>query len=251
MAPPRGDPLEHNGEVAENTPNRSIVKGGPRDLSTTSYAILGLLAIRSWSAYELAGQMKRGLSLHWPRAESGVYDEPKNLVRHGLATSVVHTTGRRRRTVYAITPRGRRALRRWLAQPSAPPRFESEALVRTLFAEGGTKRDLLATLRQMQLQTRELRDRLVGQGVDYLETGGPFPRRLHLIALTGRFLIGMETWFEQWAAEAERLVEGWADVAPIRDRAAAVRAFRSACGEELVAQIEAWGASARASAGGG
>jgi hypothetical protein len=41
-----------------------------RELTTTSYAILGLLAIRPWSTYELARQMQRDLRFVWPRAES-------------------------------------------------------------------------------------------------------------------------------------------------------------------------------------
>ena len=35
--------------------------GKETTLTTTSYAILGLLALRSWTAYELAKQMKRTL----------------------------------------------------------------------------------------------------------------------------------------------------------------------------------------------
>jgi PadR family transcriptional regulator, regulatory protein AphA len=234
--------------VPENTPNRRIVKSErprePRDLTTTSFVILGLLSVRSWSAYELTTQMRRGLSLYWPRAESGVYDEPKNLIRHGLASARAEATGRRPRTVYAITAKGRRALRRWLAQPSAPPRFECEALVRTVFADSGTKDDLLATLRQMQEQTRDPRGQILSQGVDYLATGGPFPHRLHVIALVGRFLLGMQEWCAEWARQVEEVVEAWPDVAPIPDLDTAIRTFRASVGEDLLRQIAEWEPSA-------
>ncbi len=49
-------------------------------MTTTSYAILGLLAIRPWTTYELTQQMQRSLSRFWPRAESKLYEEPKKLV---------------------------------------------------------------------------------------------------------------------------------------------------------------------------
>jgi len=39
------------------------------DLNTTSYVILGLLASRDWSAYEIAAQVGRGVAEVWPRAE--------------------------------------------------------------------------------------------------------------------------------------------------------------------------------------
>ena len=56
-------------------------------MSTTTYAVLGLLCIRPWSAYELTQQMSRSLRFIWPRAESGIYREPQKLVRLGYATS--------------------------------------------------------------------------------------------------------------------------------------------------------------------
>src|SRR5689334_6919014 len=108
-----------------------------RELTTTSYALLGLLALRPWSAYELAQQMQRGFAWFWPRAERGIYAEPKRLVDRGFARSRVEHRGRQARTVYSITPSGRRALRRWLAAPSQPPQVESESLVRLTFLEHG------------------------------------------------------------------------------------------------------------------
>ena len=56
-------------------------------LTTTSYAILGLLAIKPWSTYELAQQMDRSLGRIWPRAQSKLYEEPKKLVARGLVAS--------------------------------------------------------------------------------------------------------------------------------------------------------------------
>src|SRR5215831_13567826 len=100
--------------MAQRTPPPSSVKPASRPLTTTSFAILGLLSVQPWSAYELTGQMKRGLRYTWPRTETRTYQEPRNLVAHGLATAHTETQGKRRRTVYTITSRGRRALADWL-----------------------------------------------------------------------------------------------------------------------------------------
>ena len=51
--------------------------------TTTSYAVLGLLSVRSWTTYELAKQVQRSLNWFWPRAERKLYDEPKQL-RQGV-----------------------------------------------------------------------------------------------------------------------------------------------------------------------
>ena len=83
-------------------------------LTTTSYAILGLLGVRPWTTYELAQQMKRAVGQFWPRAESNLYAEPKKLVALGLATASQEKVGNRPRTLYTITPEGRQALAEWI-----------------------------------------------------------------------------------------------------------------------------------------
>ena len=62
------------------------------ELTTTSYAILGLLNIKPWSAYELTQQAQRSLRYVWPKSESHLYAEPKRLVRMGFAR-VTETAG--------------------------------------------------------------------------------------------------------------------------------------------------------------
>src|SRR5919107_2097307 len=114
------------------------------DLTTTSYAILGLLAIRPWTTYELAKQMERSVGHFWPRAASRIYEEPKRLVSVGMAKATEARTGNRRRTVYTITPRGRRTLRAWLAEPGAGPVLEFEALLKVFYAEHATRDGVLA-----------------------------------------------------------------------------------------------------------
>ena len=108
--------------------------------STTSYAILGYLAIRPWTAYELTKQMGSSVHHFWPRAESGIYREMKRLVAAGFAASSDEQLGRRRRARYEITDDGRGALRVWLGEPRSDGFLESEALVRVFFSDFGTKR---------------------------------------------------------------------------------------------------------------
>ena len=74
-----------------------------------------------WSSYELTQQMDRSLGRVWPRAVSKLYDEPKKLASHGLARSAIQRNGRRTRTVYTITAKGRRALAEWLGEPGEGP----------------------------------------------------------------------------------------------------------------------------------
>jgi PadR family transcriptional regulator AphA len=178
-------------------------------LTTTSYVILGHLALRSWSTYELAQQMRRSTRHYWPRAESKIYEEPKKLVAHGLATATRQYTGRRPRTVYAITDKGRKALRSWLDEPGQPPIVEFEGVVKVLFAEQGTKDQLLATLRSIREQAQRTRDEHVTLAADLAETGGPFPDRLHVNELVFKFMWEQTETVIRWATWAEGHVASW------------------------------------------
>ena len=118
----------------------------PPAMTTTSYAILGLLAVKPWTTHELVQQVDRSLRRMWPRAQSKLYEEPKKLVAHGYARATDDSVGRRRRTRYTITAKGRRALAAWLQEPGDGPILEFEQLLKISFADSGSKADIVANL---------------------------------------------------------------------------------------------------------
>ncbi|HEV7864554.1 MAG TPA: PadR family transcriptional regulator [Acidimicrobiia bacterium] len=199
-----------------------------RKLTPTSYAILGLLGLRPWSAYELTKQARRSLHFCWPRAETRLYQEPKNLVEHGLVKATTSANGRRSRTDYAITAQGRKALRAWLGQPSAPPRLESEAVLRVFFAEHGTKEALLATLTELEGQARADREQALAQAVGYLDGTALFPERIHILGLFGKFTLDHTALLIEWAQWARAEVERWPDVGTAEVSPEVTRAFEAA-----------------------
>ena len=197
----------------------------PAALTSTSYAILGLLAIKPWTTYELAKQMDRSMRYFWPRAESKLYDEPPKLVAHGLARATRDAVGKRPRTVYAITPKGRRALRAWLDEPGRPPALEFEGLLKLFFGEHGDRASMLAHLAAAREWSQQRLEHDAAMARSYLDGTGPFPDRAAVIVLTGRFLTELATLVDDWATWAEEQVRAWpddvtaaaADVATLRD----------------------------------
>lgn len=179
------------------------------DLTPTSYALLGLLAIKPWTTYELAQQMERTMSRFWPRAQSKLYEEPKKLVARGLAEATVGAVGRRRRTVYAITSDGRRALSSWLAAPTHGPALESEPLMKVFFADGGTTEDLRQTLRGVRDWAHGLLEIDLEVARSYLGGACPFPERAAVNMLVGRFLIDYVETVDRWAQWATVIIEDW------------------------------------------
>jgi DNA-binding PadR family transcriptional regulator len=177
--------------------------------STTDYAILGLLAIRPLTPYELAKHFDRSLGRVWPRARSKLFEGPKRLVSIGLARASAGSTGRRRRTVYAITAKGRRALAAWLARPGEGPSLEFEQLMKVFFAEHGTKAAVVGNLEAAQAWARAQIDEHISVGRAYLEEAGPFQARAAQLVLTGSFLAEFALTVERWASWALGVVEAW------------------------------------------
>ena len=89
------------------------------------HAILGLLARRPSSGYEITTMFDRSLRTTWHARHSQVYPELARLEAAGLAEVVER--GARGSKTYALTPAGREELRRWLVEeePDRSQRNES------------------------------------------------------------------------------------------------------------------------------
>ena len=186
-------------------------KSQDRPLTTTSYGVLSVLALRDHSTYELTGQMRLSLHYLWPRAESNVYAEPKRLVAEGLAESREEWNGGRRRTIYSITAAGRAALVAWLASASSRQRYESEALLKVFFAENGSHEDLLASIRAIRADATAALEHFQRVADSYEAGEGQYPQRFALSALAMRLLGEQQAATARWADWAERLVSEWRD----------------------------------------
>jgi PadR family transcriptional regulator, regulatory protein AphA len=185
-------------------------------LTTTSYCVLGFLAMRSWSAYELATEIKKSLAISWPRAESRIYAEPKSLVEHGLASAEEEPgLNGRARTRYSITAAGRDALQSWLDDvPARPPSFENEAAIKVALAEFGERSSLVRTLERLEDQCVEMRLAAVAQCPVYAQNTGITTARVRALALETRLWLALNATVIQWARDARREVEAWPDPMP-------------------------------------
>ena len=190
-----------------NTPSES--KSQARRPTTTSYALLAVLALHDHSTYELTKQMHLSMHYLWPRAESNMYAEAKRLVDAGLAASHEEWTGERRRTVYSITAAGRAALAHWLSQPSTSQRYESEAVLKVLFGENGSREDVLAAIRSLREEATTGVAHWQRIADDYAAGRGAYPHRFALSGLVARLLGEQQAVTARWAAWAEEIVSGW------------------------------------------
>src|SRR5881409_3120288 len=86
-------------------------------LSLTEYAVLGLLAHARTAAsgYDLMKAAQRSVGYLWSPSKTQLYAVLGRLVEQGLATRRdVPQDDRPDKSLYRVTPKGRRAMRDWL-----------------------------------------------------------------------------------------------------------------------------------------
>lgn len=176
---------------------------GPRATST-SYVVLGLLSLRSWSAYELAQQSERTLRWVLPRAERAVYLEVKRLVQMGWAVATEEATGQRKRKVYSITDSGREALITWMNDASqVATKVSSDVLLRIFLADLAPPGALVESVRAVGEQADAHLLRMAAMAAK----PSPFPDRLATNMLALSFLAEVHSTIRAWAAAAERALQ--------------------------------------------
>ncbi|PYE19512.1 PadR family transcriptional regulator [Williamsia limnetica] len=205
------------------------------DLNTMSYAILGILSARDWSAYEVAEQIGRGMSEIVPRADRQRYNAPKKLVERGLVTARTEPTGTQRsRTIYSITPEGRAAITEWMATETKASTMEFEGLLRVCVADLGSIDDLRNTLRTVRAQAEMKRQVFVANARLIKTPGaGSFPGRQHVLAMSAKYMVGHFTHIISWVDWMLDEVADWPDtVTPVETHADRIQAILDGIIEE-------------------
>jgi PadR family transcriptional regulator AphA len=180
--------------------------------STTTFAVLGLLAIHPWSTYELTRQMHRSLGRFWPRAESKLYEEPKKLAKLGYAEATTELVGKRVRTLYSITAEGRAALSRWVGEPGAGPVLEFEQLIKLSFAEHGTRAEALRTVAAAKAWAVDRNAENLEVARLYATGSGQYQQRAAQSMLAGSFLTDFYAMVARWADWATTQIEAWPEL---------------------------------------
>jgi PadR family transcriptional regulator, regulatory protein AphA len=103
-------------------------------LTPTSYIVLGLV---NWAGeatpYRLKQLVAGSVGNFWSLQHAQLYTEPERLTKGGYLTEERERTGRRRK-LYKITPRGRRALDAWRTDPTdAIPELRAPAILKLFF----------------------------------------------------------------------------------------------------------------------
>lgn len=204
------------------------------DPSPHTYGLLGMLAVRPWTSYELTRQVRRSLQFIWPTSEGHLYREQGRLVKLGWARVEEEPAGLRTRKRYSITKKGRRALAEWLSTEPQQPILQVEGIMRTFFADQGSPAQLVASMEATSRDARAMLDELLGFVDEYLEEGGPmsmieadrsgpgtvreefrgrlmYPERLHVVAMSIDVITQLLETIDLFFAAAADEVSSWSD----------------------------------------
>ena len=130
------------------------------ELSATAKAILGIVAMRPRTGYEIKAFVDDSTRFFWAASYGQIYPELKRLSENGLIEGTDQPTGGRQRTVYRITPTGRKRLRKWHREPSADLEFRDEGMLKLFLAGAIEPGSAPGIARDRAEQARETASRL-------------------------------------------------------------------------------------------
>ena len=171
------------------------------DASPATYGLLGMLATRPMTGYELTQQVRRSLRFIWPTSEGHLYREQKKLVALGWAT---------------------------VTTEPEEPHLQVEGVLRAFYADSGSPAALAASMRSTAASAGAMLAELHGFVDDYLGDGGPLdmlegrtgsqsfrgremhPERLHSVALALDVTTALLGVVEEFFARTADEVDDWA-----------------------------------------
>jgi PadR family transcriptional regulator, regulatory protein AphA len=178
------------------------------DLSASCLAVLGLVAIRPTSGYELVAFADRSIAYFWSIPRSQLYRELARLEELGLisGTHVTQTSAPDKR-VFEISEAGRDVLVAWVESPTLPATRSKNGFLLKVFMARHARPEALGPLLRGYRETVELELRDLRAIVDQL---ADHPRAT-FGRLTARWGVVHAEASLAWLDEAEALVASGSD----------------------------------------
>jgi PadR family transcriptional regulator, regulatory protein AphA len=108
--------------------------------------VLGLLAMRPRSGYDIKTVVDRSTRFFWAASYGQIYPELKRLEEEGLVEGEDRPNGGRNRRVYTLTKAGRESLLEWMRSEITTIELRDESLLRLFLADTVPQEDALQLL---------------------------------------------------------------------------------------------------------
>jgi PadR family transcriptional regulator AphA len=180
------------------------------ELSATGKVILGMLAARPRSGYEIKQLVDSSARFFWAASYGQIYPELKRLETDGLIAGSDSAQGARQRTVYKLTAAGKRAAREWIERPPQVFELRDEGLLELFFAGSidpartpEIARERAAKAAASAAELRALEDEIEAKG----RLEGPEHKQDPGSMTVLRYGIEMNEWVAAWFERAAENLE--------------------------------------------
>jgi len=175
----------------------------------TRYAVLGMLAIGKRSGYDLKKEFERRMSHFWAESLGQIYPTLKQLLDEGMVRAHRDSgTGRRVRTVYSITARGRKELSAWLQDPPQTEQVRNEMLLKLYFGPELGVESAVTHLSRFETEQRRVLEVMEGFQPEIAEVAESGEQELFwkITLASGLHVIRARI---AWCQEARCMLEKW------------------------------------------
>ena len=171
------------------------------ELSATAKAILGIVAKEPRSGYEIKAFVDKSTRYFWAASYGQIYPELRRLQEQGLITGTDSPTGGRKRTVYRLTPAGRRALKAWHEREPEVYELRDEGMLKLFLSDAVDPERSAEIARQCSARATEVAAQLreVERGAS-----GENPAAYTVLRAGIAFNDFVADWYEQAARDLER-----------------------------------------------
>ena len=170
--------------------------------------ILTVLARGEMTGYEISKDFEAVYVHFWRASHQQVYRELARLNKDGQVTvKVVAQESRPDRKVYAITKRGLEELKRWIVEPTEPPRAQYDLLVKLLGSHVVDPRAFHRELERIRGRAQEWMNELRAMRRECLRARNEWSEHDKILYLTLRrgLLLGQAQ--SKWLAEVSEFIE--------------------------------------------
>jgi len=162
----------------------------------TTWVVLGLLALRRMSGYEMKQVVDHSTRFFWAASYGQLYPELRRLEGLGLVAGESEPRGARPRRVFSLTEEGRHALHTWLRGSRVRMETRDESLLRLFFADALPHEEALDLVRARADHFRGALAQL--EGIASEADDPPF------VGLTLRYGLDYCRWEIDWCTAQER-----------------------------------------------
>ena len=178
-----------------------------KKINKTKYVILGLLAEKPRSGYEIKQFIQEFMTHFWQESDASIYPMLKTLEAEKCVASRSEYVGRRERKMFEITAAGKKDFSQWLALPAEEEGRRKELLLKLFFSANARKKDAIQQLMLHQKKIEEAEQQFKDiQENELSKVSDKYPHKLFwLMALNnGIMQVNAE---RRWLAESFKMLD--------------------------------------------